>query len=124
LTDPFDPESAATATDAAEAAYHLRLDGEEPSIAAQALRLLISDEAHEPQIRKIARAVLAELEQEPPAGQPLLVALTPEGMKITHTAVKLLLDDLRRDQADTQHVLRAILDKLPDEHAIRAIVLE
>jgi hypothetical protein len=124
LTVPSDSESTETATSAAETAYHLHLDGEEPSLAAQALRLLISDEAHEPQIRKIAREVLAELDQEPPIGQPLVVALTPGGMKITHTAVKLLLDDLRRDQADTQQVLRAILDKLPDEHAIRAIVLE
>jgi hypothetical protein len=121
LTDPSDSE---TATSAAEVAYHLHLDGEEPALAAQALRLLISDEAHEPQIRKLAREVLAELDQEPPAGEPLVVALTPGGMKITHTALKLLLDDLRRDQADTRQALRTILEKLPDEHAIRAIVLD
>lgn len=121
MTDTSDSE---TVTSAAEAAYHLHLDGQEPALTAQALRLLISDEAHEPQIRKLAREVLAELEREPRAGEPLMIALTPGGMKITHTALKLLLDDLRRDQADTQQVLRAILEKLPDEHAIRAIVLE
>ncbi len=45
-------------------------------------------------------------------------------MKITHTAVKLLLDDLQREQADEREILRAILDKLPDEHTMRAITLQ
>jgi hypothetical protein len=45
-------------------------------------------------------------------------------MKITHTAVKLLLDDLQRGQDDERQVLWRILQKLPDEHAIRAIVIE
>ena len=105
-------------------AYHLLLEDEERVIATRAVRLLISDEAHEPAIRKIAREVLSELEREPPAGEPLVVPLSPQGMKIAHTAVKLLLDDLRRDQADEQRILRAILDKLPDEHTIRAILIE
>lgn len=107
-----------------EVAYHLHLDRREVRLATGALHLLISDEAHEPLIRRIAREVLAELEREPTGDQPLVVALTPQGMKITHTAVKLLLDDLRRDQADDQRTLRKILDKLPDEHAIRAVTLE
>ena len=38
-------------------------------------------------------------------------------MKITHSAVQLLLNDLQREQADEREILRAILDKLPDEHA-------
>lgn len=105
-------------------AYHLRLEGKEPELTARALRLLISDEAHEPTIRRIAREVLVELGGEQPAEEPLIVPLSPEGMKITHSAVKLLLDDLRRGQADEQRVLRQIIDKLPDEHAIRAIAIE
>lgn len=124
MTDPTDPFPANMQTEADEPAYHLLLDGEEPALAARALKLLISDEAHEPQIRSIARKVLAELEREPPAATPLTVPLSAQGMKLTHSAVKLLLDDLRRDQAQDQHILRAILDKLPDEHAIRAIVIE
>jgi hypothetical protein len=44
-------------------------------------------------------------------------------MKITHSAVRLLLNDLQREQADERLVLHSILDKLPDEHAIRAIQL-
>ncbi len=120
---PVDTAASAEAAHEAEPAYRLHLEPDEARAAAGALRLLISDEAHEPLIRRIARAVLAELEREPGA-QPLVVPLSPEGMKITHTAVKLLLDDLRRDQASEQRVLRQILDKLPDEHAIRAITIE
>jgi hypothetical protein len=124
LTESIDSSPDQAQTQASEPAYHLLLDGDEQALAARALRLLISDEAHEPQLRSIAREVLAELERQPPAGQSLVVPLSAPGMKLTHTAVKLLLDDLRRDQAQDQHVLRAILHKLPDEHAIRAIVIE
>lgn len=124
MTDSIDSSPADATSAAPEPAYHLHLNREEAALAAQAVRLLISDEAHEPDIRKIAREALSEIEREPAAGEHLVVALTPPAMKITHTAVKLLLDDLRRDQADEQRVLRAILDKLPDEHAIRAIVIE
>lgn len=126
MTDTPEPSSAdaVSAAPASEPAYHLHLERDEVQLAAHALRLLISGEAHEPQIRRIARSVLAELEREPAAEQPLVVPLSPQGMKIAHTSVKLLLDDLRRDQASEQRVLRQILDKLPDEHAIRAIVIE
>jgi hypothetical protein len=106
-----------------EPAYHLFLGPGEVPVAAGALRLLISDEAHEPQIRRLAREVLAELLQEPDAEGKLTVSLVPEQMKITHTAVKLLFDDLQRGQASEREVLRGILDKLPDEHTMRSIVL-
>jgi len=49
------------------------------------------------------------------------VRLTPQQMKVTHTALKLLFNDLQRDQADEREILRRILDKLPDEHTMRAI---
>jgi hypothetical protein len=111
------------APQAPEPAYHLFLDPEQVPVAAGALRLLISDEAHQPQIRRLAREVLAELEGEPDALGSLTVSLTPEQMKITHSAVRLLLDDLQREQASEREILRAILDKLPDEHTMRAIVL-
>ena len=52
------------------------------------------------------------------------VALTPEQMKITHGAVRVLLNDLQRDQADEIRILQAILGKLPDEHTMRAISLD
>jgi hypothetical protein len=107
-----------------EPAYHLFLSPGEVPVAASALRLLISDEAHEPQIRQLAREVLAELDAAPDERGLLTVALEPEQMKITHSAVRLLLNDLQREQADEREILRAILDKLPDEHSMRAIEIE
>jgi hypothetical protein len=105
-------------------AFHLFLDAEETSVATGALRLLISDEAHQPQIRELAREVLGRLAQAPPNGESLTVPLSPQEMKITHSAVRLLLDDLQRGQDAERQVLWRILEKLPDEHAIRAIVID
>jgi len=101
----------------------LILHADEVQPAAGALRLLIADEAHEPQIRRLAREVLAELEAELDADGRLTVSLSPEQMKITHSAVRLLFDDLQRGQAAEREILRGILAKLPDEHTMRAIVL-
>ena len=47
--------------------------------------------------------------------------LTPEQLKITHTALRSLLDDFGHDQAEIQALIHGVLAKLPDEHAIRAI---
>lgn len=109
-----------------QTAYHLLLDAPEAEIAGRALRLLISDEAHEPEIRRLAREVIELLEAEPEPGGagPLTVPLTEPQMKIAHTALRLLLLDTQREQDDTRRLLRGILDKLPDEHAIRAIELD
>jgi len=128
-----------------EIVYHLLLDEPEAEITGRALRLLISDEAHEPGIRALAREAI-ELVGAAPAGAgpaagsagaeepaeaassagaaPLTVPLTAPQMKIVHTAVKLLLLDTQRGQESERQLLHAILDKLPDEHALRAITLE
>jgi hypothetical protein len=106
-----------------EPPYHLLLDLDEVPVAASALRLLISDEAHEPQIRALARSVLEALEQLPDERGVLTVSLAPEQMKITHSAVRLLLNDLQREQAGERALLHQILAKLPDEHTMRAIVI-
>lgn len=50
--------------------------------------------------------------------------LTPAQLKITHTALRSLLDDFGHEEHDVGKVIREILDKLPDEHAIRAIRLD
>ncbi len=50
--------------------------------------------------------------------------LTPAQLKMTHTALRSLLDDFGHEEADVQAVIRQVLDKLPDEHAIRAIRLD
>jgi hypothetical protein len=105
-------------------AYHLYLEHDEVHVAASALRLLISDEAHEPQIRRLAREVIAALEGQADERGRLTVALGAGQMKITHAALRLLLNDLQREQASEREILRAILDKLPDEHTMRAIELE
>ena len=47
--------------------------------------------------------------------------LTPEQLKIVHTALRSLLDDFGHDEPEIHRIIHALLDKLPDEHAIRAI---
>ena len=49
--------------------------------------------------------------------------LTPGQLKITHTALKSLLDDFGHEEHDVHRLIHEVLDKLPDEHAIRAIDL-
>ncbi len=110
---------------AAEPPFHLLLEEDEVVAVTTALNLLIADERHEPPIRPLAREVLANLEA--PADQEsgvLSVPLSPQQMKITHTAVKLAFDDTQREQSHERDVLRRILGKLPDEHTMRAIDLE
>jgi hypothetical protein len=106
-----------------EPAYHLFLEPDEVPVAASALRLMISDEAHEPDIRRLAREVLASL-QGAPEGGVLTVPLSAGQMKITYSALRLLFNDLQREQEDEREVLRRVLEKLPDEHVIRAIQLD
>jgi hypothetical protein len=50
--------------------------------------------------------------------------LTPAQLKITHTALRSLLDDFGHDEPEVHAVIHEVLAKLPDEHAIRAIELE
>lgn len=49
--------------------------------------------------------------------------LTAAELKITHTALRSLFDDLGHDEDDVKRVVASVLAKLPDEHAIRAIDL-
>jgi hypothetical protein len=104
--------------------FHLLLDAEQVPMAAHALRLLISDEAHEPDIRRLAREVIDGLDRPADERGVVSVELAPQQMKIAHTAVRLLLNDLQREQEPERVLLRAILDKLPDEHVMRAIQLD
>ncbi len=106
-----------------EPPFNLLLREDEVPVTAIALRLLISDEAHEPQIRRLAREVLAKLPDSPRERSLTTVSLAPQQMKITHTALKLLLDDGSREQGGERAILQAILSKLPDQHTMRAIQL-
>jgi hypothetical protein len=50
--------------------------------------------------------------------------LTPAQLKITHTALRSLLDDFGHDERQIGTLIGEVLAKLPDEHAIRAIQLD
>jgi hypothetical protein len=107
--------------------YHLLVGADEAPLAARALHLLISDEAHQPLIRRLAREVLAELAEGPRSSDASAaassVALSAPQMKILHTSLRLLANDLSHGQQGERALVRDLLQKLPDEHSIRAIEL-
>jgi hypothetical protein len=103
--------------------YHLLLDPDEVPVAASALRLYLVDEARHPEIQGIAREVLDGLEAPPDERGVLSLPLSAKQMKVTFFAVRLLINDLQREQADEREVLWRIIEKLPDEHVMRAIEL-
>jgi hypothetical protein len=49
--------------------------------------------------------------------------LTAAQLKIVHTALRSLYDDLGHEEHDVKQVVAAVLAKLPGEHEIRAIDL-
>jgi hypothetical protein len=49
--------------------------------------------------------------------------LTAAQLKIVHTALKSLFDDLGHEESDVKRVVASVLEKLPGEHDIRAIDL-
>jgi hypothetical protein len=54
---------------------------------------------------------------------PYHLFLDADEVSVAASAVRLLLNDLQREQASERELLRGILDKLPDEHTMRAIEL-
>ncbi len=50
--------------------------------------------------------------------------LTAAELKVTHTALRSLLDDYGHDEQDVIKVIQTVISKLPDEHSIRAIDLK
>jgi hypothetical protein len=69
---------------------------------------------------------VAEHPDTDPAGEEIHfhLELTPAQLKITHTALKSLLDDFGHEEPDVLRVIHDVLEKLPDEHSIRAISLD
>jgi hypothetical protein len=66
---------------------------------------------------------------DPPDDRPAMpfryhLELTPAQLKITHTALRALLNDFGHDEPEVHAVIQEVLAKLPDEHAIRAITLD
>jgi hypothetical protein len=47
--------------------------------------------------------------------------LTPAQLKITWNALKSFADDFGHDERDVHAIAYEVIEKLPDEHAIRAI---
>ena len=56
-------------------------------------------------------------------GNAFTLELTATELKITHTALRSLLDDFGHDERDVARLIRAVLAKLPDDAAIEAIDL-
>ena len=69
----------------------------------------------------LAREMAEELHLIGPDEIAYRLELTPAQLKITWTALRSFLDDFGHDERDVHEVVREVLDKLPDEHAIRAI---
>lgn len=67
---------------------------------------------------------MSDDDQTTPAPFRYHLELSPAQLKITHTALHSLLDDFGHEQSDVHTVIREVLDKLPDEHAMRAVRLE
>ncbi len=70
---------------------------------------------------------MSDLGEDPELIRPGEIAfhleLTAAQLKIVHTALRSLFDDLGREERDVRDVVLAVLDKLPGEHDIRAIDL-
>jgi hypothetical protein len=49
--------------------------------------------------------------------------LTPRELKVTHTALRALLNDLGHDEHDVQQIVHAVLHKLPPAESIESIDL-
>ena len=49
--------------------------------------------------------------------------LTAVEMKVTHTALHTLRDGLGHEEHEVRAIVQRVLDKLPDEHVLRAIRL-
>jgi hypothetical protein len=64
------------------------------------------------------------MNEEPGEEVNFHLELTPPQLKVTHTALKSLLDDFGHDERTVGRVIHEVLEKLPDEHSIRAIRLD
>lgn len=65
----------------------------------------------------------APVEALGPSDEAYALHLSEPELKLTHTALHALLDDLGHEEHDLIAIVRGVLAKLPDEHAIRAIRL-
>jgi hypothetical protein len=69
-------------------------------------------------------AVVDDVIARIPGDEHTPLDLDAAAMKVTHGALHALLEDSRRTQQSEREHLRALLDRLPGEHDIRAIDLD
>ena len=50
--------------------------------------------------------------------------LTAAELKVTYNAIKSYFDDFGHEERDVREVVRGVMEKLPDEHEVRAINLD
>jgi hypothetical protein len=66
---------------------------------------------------------MSELESWDPERVAFSLELTPAELKVTHAALRSMLDDFGHDERDVVRLIRQVLAKLPDDASIRAIDL-
>jgi hypothetical protein len=101
--------------------YTFIVHADEEPVLRLALAVYRDDLGHEEHdVRRVAEEVIARLASAEHQEIPLDAA----SMKVTWSALHMLLDDSGRSQSDDRERLRALLDRLPGEHDIRAIDLD
>ncbi|WCB94381.1 hypothetical protein DSM104299_03115 [Baekduia alba] len=101
--------------------FPLIVHDDERSVLRTALDVYRGDFGHDEQaIVALVDEVLAAL----PAEETTPLDLDAAAMKVTYGALHGLLEDSQRTQEDDRAHLRALLERLPGEHDIRAIDLD
>jgi hypothetical protein len=101
--------------------FPLFVHDDERAVLRTALETYRDDFGHDEQaIVDVANELLAAL----PAAEPDTLELDAAAMKIAHGALHAALEDSTRAQETDRERLRALLERLPGEHDIRAIDLD
>lgn len=101
--------------------FPLIVHDDERAVLRTALEVYRGDFGHDEQgIVALVDEVLSRI----PAEERTPLELDAGAMKVTWSALHALLEDTRRDQDEERERLRALLQRLPGEHDIRAIDLD
>lgn len=101
--------------------FPLFVHDDERAVLKTALEAYRDDFGHDEQaIVDVVNEVLGGI----PAAEPETLDLDPAAMKVTYGALHAALEDSTRAQEEERTHLRALLDRLPGEHDIRAIDLD
>jgi hypothetical protein len=101
--------------------FPLIVHDDERAVLRTALESYRDDFGHDEQeIVNLVDEILAAI----PSDEHVPLDLDAAAMKVTYGALHSLLEDSQRTQQDEREHLRALLDRLPGEHDIRAIDLD